>query len=707
MTSRSIEIRSVIFLIFFILHQISSFQVPVKRLKSNDLHKFRIPRADKMRRYMNDSVDPCFDFYEFACGNWQSEYPATQDNPSTSPMKDLEDTVIKELQVILEDGVRTTDGKIGRLVKDFYASCMDSESASQTIKGVFSEFVHKNLGMPAVADRWDERNYNWVTQVSNLRKQYGMDILIGLNIRPDLKVRQDSRIYIGEPSTLIPRHICREGDFKHEKYVELEAEIADNMAYWFNIDKSEGTIFANNVLNFETNLCRGMAEEEGPDVFPNTTRMTLYDLNATFPSMKFINFVTTSLGHSIHQTIYLQHGMYFAHLSKLLPSTSKRLIANYIMYRALNAISFPEQQNREKRATMCVEKCMQHFSKAVGEMFSKENFHAETQEEVEQLWINLTEAFKNNIASQLWIEETTRRQAVYKINKIKLKFPNYYQDYLLNEYGSVKIDKKHFWQNILNILELEQKNEINKLYANGGGSGGGGGGDGLKSAGGKEVEAFNINVGYSPSQNTIRIPLGLLQPPVYHRTAPFSYKFGILGYFIARELVHGFDENGWNFDDASALRLWWDSDTTVEYKERATCFREQYVSYAGEDSGMSAGELDENIREIIAGNGALNISFHAYLQWLQKTDDPHILYDETLSEVDYTNTQLFFISFAQNFCSATYSEEEPVGLFPWDVPNYMEKFDVNGLLWNMKEFSREFNCLPGTEMNPGDKCAIY
>lgn len=79
--------------------------------------------------------------------------------------------------------------------------------------------------------------------------------------------------------------------------------------------------------------------------------------------------------------------------------------------------------------------------------------------------------------------------------------------------------------------------------------------------------------------------------------------------------------------------------------------------------------------------------------------------DSLLPGLNYTGNQLFWISAAQTWCSAT--------RLSFDLFNYLvnehapNRFRVIGSFSNMQQFSSDFNCLAGSKMNPIDKCKIW
>lgn len=76
-----------------------------------------------------------------------------------------------------------------------------------------------------------------------------------------------------------------------------------------------------------------------------------------------------------------------------------------------------------------------------------------------------------------------------------------------------------------------------------------------------------------------------------------------------------------------------------------------------------------------------------------------------LPGLHYTQNQLFWISAAQLWCAVTRPEYDIIQ-YTTDVhaPN---KYRILGTFTNMERFSNDFNCAPGTNMNPINKCEVW
>ena len=66
-----------------------------------------------------------------------------------------------------------------------------------------------------------------------------------------------------------------------------------------------------------------------------------------------------------------------------------------------------------------------------------------------------------------------------------------------------------------------------------------------------------VNAFYSPQNNSINFPAGILQPPFFDPQRDMAMNYGGIGAVIGHEMTHGFDDQGRKFDADGNLRDWW------------------------------------------------------------------------------------------------------------------------------------------------------
>ena len=174
--------------------------------------------------------------------------------------------------------------------------------------------------------------------------------------------------------------------------------------------------------------------------------------------------------------------------------------------------------------------------------------------------------------------------------------------------------------------------------------------------------------------------------------------YGAIGAVIGHEITHGFDDEGAQFDAQGNLENWWSETTLQHFHNLSQCFIDQYTSIL--DARV---ELHLNGRntlgENIADNGGVREAFEAYEQLgLQEPSLPGLQ--------DLTNQQLFFVSYANTWCSVTRSEKLRQNIL-YD-PHSPARYRVNLPLANYDAFSRVWNCSCEAEMNKGkSRCVVW
>lgn len=166
---------------------------------------------------------------------------------------------------------------------------------------------------------------------------------------------------------------------------------------------------------------------------------------------------------------------------------------------------------------------------------------------------------------------------------------------------------------------------------------------------------------------------------------------------MGHELTHAFDDQGREYDKEGNLRPWWQNSSVEAFRQRTECMVDQYGRYTVNGEHING---KQTLGENIADNGGLKAAYHAYRSWIQGNGD-----EKRLPAVNLTNDQLFFVGFAQVWCSVRTPESAHEGLVT--DPHSPPRYRVVGTLANSPDFSRHFNCPKGTPMNTGKRCEVW
>nr|KAG5710089.1 hypothetical protein BaRGS_030165 [Batillaria attramentaria] len=208
-------------------------------------------------------------------------------------------------------------------------------------------------------------------------------------------------------------------------------------------------------------------------------------------------------------------------------------------------------------------------------------------------------------------------------------------------------------------------------------------------------------------------PAGFIQPPIFDDTYPSSMNYGGMGSFIGREMAHGFGEMGRKFDKEGQPRMWWTPEDELNFAEQAECMVDHYSCFRWKPARMNIDGL-RTLEENIADNGGLKQSYRgssptrgkeffllAYRHWVEKRG----IEERLLPGLNLTHNQLFFLSFAQLWCT---NDRDEYKVHKIQTDTYAPApFRVIGTLQNFEDFATAFKCPVGSRMNPEKKCKPY
>ena len=204
-----------------------------------------------------------------------------------------------------------------------------------------------------------------------------------------------------------------------------------------------------------------------------------------------------------------------------------------------------------------------------------------------------------------------------------------------------------------------------------------------------------VNAYYNPLMNDMNFPAGVLLPPLYDLRLDDAPNYGDTGATIGHELIHGFDDEGRQFDADGNLKDWWSRSDGEEFERRSQCVVDQYAKYPVVDDVTINSRL--TLGEDVADLGGTILAWEAWKKAVE---------GKTLAPRDgLTPEQRFFVGFAQWACNN--QRPENLRVRAKTDPHSPGRWRINGVVANMPEFARAFSCPADAPLVRENVCRIW
>ena len=151
---------------------------------------------------MNNSLDSCDDFEQFACGQFQQNAQIREDQGSYSVLtSELPDIIFKRGRYLLEANKKDDDWKLFSLAKNFYKSCMDTDGLENLgVTPMLNSLKHLG-GWPLLeGDNWRSDNYQWWEQeYQKSQEGFYSNNIVTLRVETDTKNSSKRSIILDQP----------------------------------------------------------------------------------------------------------------------------------------------------------------------------------------------------------------------------------------------------------------------------------------------------------------------------------------------------------------------------------------------------------------------------------------------------------------------------------------------------------------------------
>ncbi|XP_039763286.1 neprilysin-2 isoform X2 [Pararge aegeria] len=671
--------------------------------------------ASKLLHNMDDKIDPCDDFYGFACGSFLKNTRIPDDKTSVNTFSIITDQLQEQIRTLLDEPVKENEPRPFVLAKTLYQACMNRTAIEARGVKPLLEMIERLGGWPVLlGDTWDDSTFTWDESVYKFRSAgYSVDYFLDFSISVDVKNSTKRIIDLDQASLGLSREYLNRGF--SDKLVVAYYEYMVDIATLLGADRARAEVELKDSLMFEMKLANiSLPLEKRRNATSLYNPMTIGELQVKFPRIPWLKYINRLLAPHIQvgldEITIVNVPKYMSDLEDLLEITPKRVQANYVMWRVAGAsVSYLTEDlrsrqlayvtalsgktERESRWKECADTASVSMSIAVGALYIRKYFNEDSKSNALEMVNDIRQQFRKTLTQVDWMDEKTREEALQKADGMSshIAYPNEMLDNkkLTEFYDGLEMKADKLMESVLNLtlygteyLFSKLREPVNKT-------------DWVTHGRPAIVNAF-----YSSIENSIQFPAGILQGTFFSAQRPAYMNYGAIGFVIGHEITHGFDDQGRQFDKNGNLVDWWQEMTKQKYLEKAKCIIDQYSNYSVAEVNMKLNGVNTQ-GENIADNGGIKEAYYAYQAWTQRHGQ-----EASLPGLDkYSPRQLFWLSAANTWCSVYRNEAIKLRITTgFHAPG---RFRVIGPMSNMEEFSADFKCPVGSPMNPVKKCKVW
>ena len=641
------------------------------------------PIGQEVIAQMDVSIDPCDDFYQFACGSWIANNPLPDDKPRWG--RGFGELAEANNEVLL-DILESDEGRAGAL----YTACMDEEAIDAAGIKPIEPYLAK-------IDKLDvSKTKKMFKLVGQLDAGVGIGAFFNFGLfidfeQPDLHIAN-----LGQGGTTLPDPAMYLDEEQSSRFLPAYEAHITRMLPFIGYAPDDAAAAAKRIIAFETELAKLQkppAELRDPQKLHHRwDRAGLVDKSklpwaAYFEGLgvakvKLINVSTPEFVTGLEGVIeaadedtlrdYLR--------LRLLASTAGLLSSEIVEANFQFASALTGQRKLQPRWKRCIGAVNGSVGDLLSEQFIEASFPGDSKDIATDMILRVEAAFEAGLPALAWMDDATREAAVGKMKKVenKIGYPEKWKTYEGLEFSGTYFD------DAIAARTWSSRYQLDKI------------------GGPVDEEEWSwpasiVNASYNPFQNFMNFPAGILQPPFFHRDFPKAMNFGAMGMVMGHELTHGFDDSGRKFDGDGVMREWWAPEVAASFDAEAQCVIDTYSQLEVQPGVPVNGEL--TLGENIADFGGLKESYAAYQAWVAEQGPEDQLID------GLSNEQLFFVAMAQSWCSVT-SPDFAAMLVRVD-PHSPPEFRVNVPNAHFPGFWQAFECSEGTAMHAADACEVW
>ena len=635
---------------------------------------------------LNQNVRPGDDFYEYACGGWMKANPLPAAYSRYGSFDRLAEDNNKRINGILKELQENSypQGTIEQKLSDLYKLAMDSARREQDGLTPVMPFIKK-------LEAAKTKEQLFAIQLEMM--PYGESQLFVAGIGADEKDATNNILGISQGGlTLGQKDYYLETDEATTKIREAYKKHIVRMFQLYGFKKSVAEKKMKNIMKVELTLAKASkSRTELRDPQANYNKMTLKEFDSKYPHLMLERQMNAKgIKSRYFQEMVVGQPAFMEAADKLFATMSAAEYRDMMEWGIIDgSTGYLNDAVREanfdfygkvfsgkkedhpmwRRATNQVQGVM---GEALGRIYVKKYFPASSKERMKTLVENLRVALGERIAAQEWMDDSTKVNALLKLNTfyVKIGYPDKWTDL-----SNLNIDaKKSYFENMIECRRFWTAWHIEHTA-------------------GKPVDRDDwfmtpqtVNAYYNPTTNEICFPAGILQVPFFDPAADDAFNYGAIGVVIGHEMTHGFDDQGRQYDKDGNMHDWWKEEDGKNFTSRTDKFADFFSNIKVLPDLNANGRL--TLGENLADHGGLQVAWYAYKNATK---------GNALPVIDgLTADQRFFVAYA-GVWAGNITEAEIRNRTKSD-PHSLGRYRVNGALPHIDMWYDAFGVKEGDKL---------
>ena len=644
--------------------------------------------------FMDKSVRPQDDFYNYVNGGWMKTAVIPADKSSWGSFNELREKTDENSLSILKNILteKYEKGTEGQKIQDLYATYMDMDKRNADGINPIKEDLAK---IDAIKNMKDLQKYliEAVKEENNPLFDWG--------ISGDLKNSKMNAVYLSSASLGLGKDYYQKENEDNDKTLEEYTKYVASLLEI--IGEKNATEKAQRVVALEKSFAKTyLTNEEGRDANKRYNPKTMEELAKISKNINLVNYLK---GAGVNtDRVIIGELKYYENLDKFINPNNLELIKDYLkvhlvsdntayLDQRLDDLSFAfygqylqgqqVQRPMDKRALSLING---RLGEAFGKIYVQKYFSPEAKKEMEVMIDYLKKSYRQHINNLDWMSATTKEKALEKLSKfnVKIAYPDKWEDYSKLVIESPK-DGANLYSNLKNIVKWDYEKALEKI--------------------GKPVDKTKwgmrpqtVNAYYSPLNNEIVFPAAILQAPFFDFKADPAVNFGGIGAVIGHEIAHGFDDGGARFDGDGNLNNWWTEEDKKNFEVKVKQLADQFSKYEPVKGNFVNGVFTSG--ENIADLAGVAIAYDALQMYLKDKGNQELI-------SGYSQNQRFFLSWATIWRTKS-TEKYMINQVKTDphTPGYFRAFAP---LTNVDAFYEAFDVKEGDKhyKKPEDRIKIW